>query len=330
MPSLSLDEPGHSIFMWAAAFASCLMALVLGLTGLVRPNVWRRAWAPGMGAALVLALSALVVLEGAAILGAKPALPRWGLAAGIMAALALGWLVPWRLLRGTFQAKPAFMSPVLLLAGALVCGELSWRLEQSCLPEIELAQQGAIGIILVPDVDVRTDAGTPVPVYTSPDGAMLRPTLQQAMQELAERAAPLCAIQVAPPAMHYNCHGWVFTQGAYLIQGDSLPAIFKENRYQKVERPHAGDVIVYYDDTGRILHSGLVHITDTGVILIESKWDALGRFLHAPEAQPYSSRYAYFRSPRHGHTLAGLPEYSNRTSSTRLASTPLKAQAGRP
>jgi hypothetical protein len=39
---------------------------------------------------------------------------------------------------------------------------------------------------------------------------------------------------------------------------------------------------------------------------VESKWGAYGRFLHAPEAQPFATQYQYWRSPRRGHLLAGL------------------------
>ncbi|MFM8891339.1 MAG: hypothetical protein ACKOTB_06895, partial [Planctomycetia bacterium] len=42
---------------------------------------------------------------------------------------------------------------------------------------------------------------------------------------------------------------------------------------------------------------------DDGFVLVESKWGPLHTYWHTPEAQSYSQRFDYWRSPRAGHLL---------------------------
>jgi hypothetical protein len=89
-----------------------------------------------------------------------------------------------------------------------------------------------------------------------------------------------------------------------------------------VEEPKEGDLIVYYEDANltSILHSGVVRATGRdGFVLIESKWGVAGRFLHAPEAQPYSQHFAYVRSSREGHLLSGLRPPASQTLTNKKA-----------
>lgn len=101
-----------------------------------------------------------------------------------------------------------------------------------------------------------------------------------------------------------NCHGWVFTGGEYRVSSEDVDAILRDNRYEKVVEPEATDLIVYRDEEGRVVHTGLVKaIGPGGFALIESKWGPLDIYWHTPDDQIYSSQYDYYRSPRDGHRL---------------------------
>lgn len=106
----------------------------------------------------------------------------------------------------------------------------------------------------------------------------------------------------APPDKWANCHGWVFTGGAYLMRGREVAKLLADNGYQVVDHPTVNDVVVYRGGKGTILHTGLVRgVLDDGTVLVESKWGLEGRYLHRPEDQPYSPQFSYYRSPRVGH-----------------------------
>jgi len=152
---------------------------------------------------------------------------------------------------------------------------------------------------------VRTDQGTPIPVYTS---AVPNPLIEAAARHF-EQAYAGALLRVAPPDVSYCCHGWTFAEGLCHIVGDDVEPILRENGYYEVCYPEPGDVVVYCDELGRILHTGIVRLHDeSGLILVESKWDLLGRYLHAPECQPYSSIFGFYRTERASHALAGIDE----------------------
>jgi hypothetical protein len=111
-------------------------------------------------------------------------------------------------------------------------------------------------------------------------------------------------IQAGSENSRANCHGWVFTSGEYLLWRNGVERILEDNGYHPCKVPRAGDLIVYRNGDGEILHTGLVKASFFGGILIESKWGVGGRFVHGPEMQPYGNCYSYYRSSRRGHTLA--------------------------
>lgn len=101
-----------------------------------------------------------------------------------------------------------------------------------------------------------------------------------------------------------NCHGWVFTGGQYLVKGEYVDAILQDNGYEIVTMPAVGDVIIYRDEMGIPIHTGLVKaVGNDGFTLIESKWGALETYYHLPNDQVYSRSYAYYRSQREGHAI---------------------------
>ncbi len=103
-----------------------------------------------------------------------------------------------------------------------------------------------------------------------------------------------------------NCHGWVFAGGRFLLGGDSVEIILKENGYQEHPDPHPGDLVIYRNN-GVISHTGIVRYVSEGQpVLVESKWGELGVFLHEPDKSPYGTAYTFHRSLRRGHLLTGI------------------------
>lgn len=101
-----------------------------------------------------------------------------------------------------------------------------------------------------------------------------------------------------------NCHGWIFTGGQYLVQSRHVDSILEDNGYRIVSEAGVGDVIVYRDDAGVPIHTGIVKaVGREGFVLIESKWGALDTYYHLPDDQVYSMNYAFYRSSRDGHAI---------------------------
>jgi cell wall-associated NlpC family hydrolase len=105
-----------------------------------------------------------------------------------------------------------------------------------------------------------------------------------------------------------NCHGWVFTGGQYWLNGESVEQILADNNYTEVTDPRPGDVVIYRNERG-ISHTGIVRYVAKGQIpLVESKWAWMGVFLHPVDKSPYDKDYTFYRSPRNGHVVAGIPQ----------------------
>jgi hypothetical protein len=118
-------------------------------------------------------------------------------------------------------------------------------------------------------------------------------------------------IRLAPPTVESNCHGWVYTGGRFAVRSRDVQAILDDNSYSMVAGPQAGDLVIYRDANHQIAHTGLVRLVkEDGSVIVESKWGPLGVYLHPVLAQPYGSRFAYYRSRRDGHLLAVLPSFS--------------------
>lgn len=116
-----------------------------------------------------------------------------------------------------------------------------------------------------------------------------------------------------PENCRANCHGWVFASGQHLLWRDGVERILEDNGYQNCSDPRPGDLIIYRNQDGEIVHTGLVKADVFGELLIESKWGVGKVLVHSPEMQPYGNDYSYYRSSRQGHTLtirAALPTMS--------------------
>jgi len=156
--------------------------------------------------------------------------------------------------------------------------------------EIGLAQT-----VAVPGLVAFTDRGTPISV-----------------QRLTEAVAPgqvpagyegRLIIAGGADALS-NCHGWVFTDGEFCIDGASIDDIVRENGYLQVAEPRPADLIIYRDADGVPVHTGIVKATGrNGFVLIESKWGQLDVYWHTPADQRYADHWEFWRSPRPGHRL---------------------------
>jgi len=103
-----------------------------------------------------------------------------------------------------------------------------------------------------------------------------------------------------------NCHGWVFTGGKYILSGDDVELILKDNGYHEIHDPHPGDLVVYRQG-GSISHTAVVrYVTEGQPVLVEGKWGTMGVFLHQADKSSYGTDYAFYRSARQGHLLVGL------------------------
>jgi hypothetical protein len=117
-------------------------------------------------------------------------------------------------------------------------------------------------------------------------------------------------IRSAPAAQHYNCHGWVFTGGRYWVHGKDVGQILWDNGYRRVNFPQTDDLAIYQDGFGRPVHIGVVRgVGRDKMILIESKWGTLGRYIHTSrvEYMDLAGDCTYYHSDRSGHLLLGLP-----------------------
>jgi len=103
-------------------------------------------------------------------------------------------------------------------------------------------------------------------------------------------------IRTGPPELLYNCHGWTFARGQRAVSDDEVNELLHNGRYRRVTIPLAGDVVIYYDKTGELCHSGIVKATGRqGFVLVESKWGGAGRFLHLLNLPEVQVRHEFYR-----------------------------------
>ncbi|MFT3882769.1 MAG: hypothetical protein QM703_24340 [Gemmatales bacterium] len=103
-------------------------------------------------------------------------------------------------------------------------------------------------------------------------------------------------IRTGQPNPLYNCHGWTFTQGQRDVTDDEVDKLLQSGRYRKVTVPISGDIVIYYDNTGNLCHSGIVKATGRqGFVLVESKWGEAGRFLHLLSLPQVQAKHEFYR-----------------------------------
>lgn len=256
-----------------------------------------------------IAVLVLVCLLGLAIRG-EPA----GLL--LPPAILAGYVLLCRISRSTLfdRLSPILASPFrsrrgqalfLLIAGPALA--IGWGIRTHWLADLGaqpiFAYQPAAWPALKPAGELYTDRGRALTVYRKPapdEDLKLR-------ENQAERAYPARAIKTAQADSLCNCHGWVFARGAYWMAAPAVEAILRDHEYVQVEEPVVGDLVVYRDQEGTICHSGVVRAAPRGgPILVESRWNEIGRYIHRPAENPYSGQYAFYRTKRPDHAL-GMP-----------------------
>jgi hypothetical protein len=296
----------------SAALAAVLIGLVGALLGLAGVTSRRT---PSLGWRVVgLSFGVAVVgcAAGAAWLGLSPrfwaGLLLLGLATSLQSAIplrAVEHLVTG--FSGLWQ-RPRLQAGFLLAASPLLAVWCTFQLLSAVEPTAPLT---AVDVSLDPErlqesssVHAFTDQGRPVPLYRMQEAASEEGSQPLDDASIArQRVAQL--IRTAPPELVYNCHGWVFAAGRHWLRGRDVDNILEDNGYHAVPVPQVGDVIVYRDSHGLVLHSGLVRVAQMDLVLVESKWGHMGRYLHLPQDQGYGTQFTYYHTDRKGHAIQG-------------------------
>lgn len=220
-----------------------------------------------------------------------------------------------RLLELISRPLPQALTIVLITVGAAV-GWSYWidsRDQLNVVEDLTLLDMHAVDrtkIVRAEGVIATTDRGRPVGLYVfSQEDYAFESLVQSEKRLLHHWNLEDALIRVADPDPRYNCHGWTFTGGQYWLRDPAdVEAILSDNGYQRVNRPRINDVVVYRDALGKIIHTGIVRSAPRdGLILIESKWGTLGRYIHKPDVTCYRGTVEYYRTQRTGgHLVRGL------------------------
>jgi len=281
--------------------ADLAVLLILGLGGPLL-GVIRWAGRPRLGAGLATLLASGAIVGLAAGAPAKVWLPAAGLAAAyVCLAGACRYRVTLLRSLASPQAGLLFLAAGPAIAGAWAC----WR-EQVTTAPLAAISAHTPSFSLPDSVPVAmpayTDHGKSVPLFTRPSDELPAATLTQAERFLTA-GYPQGLIRTGPADAGYNCHGWVFAEGRFWVRNESVDSILADNGYSVIFEPRPGDVVVYRDYDGHVVHTGVVRLANSEEPLVESKWGHAGRFMHPAAEQPYGTTWAFYRSPRQGHLL---------------------------
>jgi hypothetical protein len=210
-------------------------------------------------------------------------------------------------------ATPARPATLLLATCPLLLAGGLWQINAMTAPHLETM----LGVrdFAIPDLvadkslSARTDHGHDIPLFKarSLTGDSLTLAGNQGLP-LLDSPLPYRAVRLTDAESVSNCAGWVFAGAHAWIQCRDVRQILDDNGYQAVKRPHPGDLAIYRDSTGEIVHVAQVSaILDGGRPLIESKWGAQGVFLHLAEGTPYGDDCHYYHSSRTSHLLVMSP-----------------------
>jgi hypothetical protein len=246
---------------------------------------------------IALLLSCLLLVLTAAQWQASDTFPVPALGQLLVLVAVAGWLLThfvrlsWKSVSigGRWRAIGSGLADVLLIAAAAWNFQAAMHCEPAGLEFDQAQVQAAID-----DPVLVTDEGRIFSVFHY--GADESAYVDRALEMYPDKV-----VQVAAPDMGTNCHGWVFAGGRCGLSETAVAALLEDNGYSPVQSPLPGDVIVYRDEAGEIVHSGRVQSVKADQVLVESKWGAGGRYLHGPEDQCYSPSFAYYRSSRPTH-----------------------------
>jgi hypothetical protein len=172
-------------------------------------------------------------------------------------------------------------------------------------------RRGAVGLIVA--AVGLTGLGLGLPIGRALDQfERLEQTAQQPFttaeveRKLLATLFPNGVIQTAPPDERSVCHDWTFGGTRY---SDGCPVATLLADYEAVTVPRSGDAVVYWEPPGEPVHSGIVRAVGAGgLVVIESKWGHLGRYLHLTGISHFPSRFTYYHRKGNGKSLAGGTE----------------------
>ena len=161
----------------------------------------------------------ILVLHAALASGTRPAIGRWRLPLGLLAATIT--LYTW--IECRHDAAPP---------GLIALEEVANR-----------------DLVVKTTVAAYTDQNFRIPVYVN-----LRDHALDADAEtmLLKRFKLVGLVtRTAAPDARCNCHGWIFTGGRFWVKGTDVGQVLHDNRYEEVSETRVGDLIVYRDDAGK-------------------------------------------------------------------------------
>lgn len=298
--SITNLEPIPICVFAVAGLVTAFAELLLGRIRRIRASVWS------------LVLAAVLSLIGGCLLAAGESSWFWKpfLALAVVELALAGIRLP---MVGKLAGTPALHSGVLLAGCAALLGGQLFLMDREL--EAGFAKTEAVLLDSLPPVEldgppsltVPTDGGRSVPLFSISSLQAISEAQESEHLRLFQTGNKAIQTSTADPTT--NCHGWVFTGGRHWLRGQSVEAILEDNGYTETTEPEAGDVVVYRNSQGEVTHSGIVRGNADGLILIESKWGRLGRFIHTPVAHPYRTHVpTYYSSERTSHVLTGLED----------------------
>lgn len=191
----------------------------------------------------------------------------------------------------------------------IICVVCSNRMQASGKSELSLHTWPALPGEIKP-IDSRvgmTDKGRRIDLFCfAPKGEL--PEEEKAIHA-TNNSFPAALIRRKESDLSANCHGWVFADGIYLINSSGVSMILEDNGYSRVATPNTGDVAIYRNSSGSVIHTAIVcSVLTDNTVLLESKWGIHQRFIHLPEDQPYSTLIEYFRTTRGSHGIKIVEE----------------------
>ena len=244
---------------------------------------------------------------------------RWNLFAVVapLAVLLVGSLVRVRNFR---TLRPVPVGIAIALAGVTILTTAVIRYETGLAEKIEtdFSDLELLGFSpareMDPDRVAVTDRGRVIDLWRpqkTMDPAELR-ELERRSLELTKAQSD--AIPLSLPEETSNCHGWVFTNGRYILANDDIEKILTDNAYQPIRDPKPGDIAIYHMN-GRVSHTAIVCACEPGrPVIVESKWSWMSIYRHPVDGSIYGVDYTFYRSPRANHVVKiasrGTPVFS--------------------